>query len=129
MNRKFLFALLALSLLTVLISACRIVDASTLPKSKVVRMGSSDFIDKEVSIGKGETISMVDTLTSHHVLVNGYWESGSKQVTQAEPGAPTVNGATNSTGDSVIAGPFTTAGDFKIYCNVHPLMNLVVHVK
>jgi plastocyanin len=59
--------------------------------------------------------------------VNGKWD-GTKQVPQKEPNAPTVN-ATFGGNDRKTIGPFTSAGTFDIYCNIHQGMNLTITVK
>jgi plastocyanin len=127
MNKKILFSLLSFALLSVLLGACKIIDASTLPKATPVQMGSSQFIQQEVSIGKGESVNLVNPSGSNHVIVNGQWVNGTQQP-KTEPNAPTVN--TNiAAGASYALGPFPVAGDYHVYCNIHPGMNLVIHVK
>jgi plastocyanin len=127
MNKKILFSLLSFALLSVLLGACKIIDASTLPKATPVQMGSSQFIQQEVTIGKGESVSLVNPSASNHVIVNGQWTNGTQEP-KTEPNAPTIN--TNiAAGASYTLGPFAVAGDYHIYCNIHPGMNLVIHVK
>jgi len=128
MNKKFLFGLLSLALLSMLLGACKIVDASTLPKAVEVQMGSSQFIQQEVTIKKGESLNLVNASSTSHVIANGQWVNG-VQEKKAETGAPTVNDVNVAGSASLTVGPFATAGDYLIYCPVHPGMNLIVHVK
>jgi plastocyanin len=131
MKKSHLFVLMGILgclLLTVVFSACRVVDASTIPPAKEVRMGTSDFIDKEVTINKGESVNLVATTSSNHVISNGTWENGA-QVKKAEANAPVVSSQNVAGGASLTIGPFPVAGDYNYYCTIHPGMKLVVHVK
>src|SRR5579883_3161679 len=74
MRKKFLFGLLSITLLTVLLSACRIIDASAIPQNPKVRMGSNNFIDSTATVKKGQSLDLVDTVASQHVIVNGTWD-------------------------------------------------------
>jgi plastocyanin len=131
MNKKLLFGLLSFALFSVLLGACKIIDANTLPKAQSVEMGSSQFIQKEVTIQKGESVNLVNQPTTNHVIANGVWDASGKQDQTKEPKAPGLpdQGVNIASGASLPIGPFTQAGDYYIYCNIHPGMNLVVHVK
>ncbi|GHO45654.1 cupredoxin domain-containing protein [Ktedonospora formicarum] len=125
MYKKLLFVMVCLSLFSVIIAACSIkeqVEAST-----KVKMGSADFIDKEVTVKKGESIALVDTVSAPHTIANGSW-AGNKAKVATEPGAPVVSNVNFTGNDSKNIGPFTTAGTFKFYCTIHPGMNLTVTV-
>jgi len=90
-------------------------------------MGSNNFIDSTATVKKGQSLDLVDTVASQHVIVNGTWD-GAVQKPGKEPGAPDI-GTVNFTGsDTKSIGPFNTAGTFKFYCNIHPGMNLQVTV-
>jgi plastocyanin len=129
MFKKILFGMVALALFTILFAACSIKDEASLPKGVQVKMGSSNFIDKAVTIKKGESLTLVDTAASPHIVVNGAWQ-GTTQKPAKEAGAPTVNlNFTGTTGESKSAGPFTTAGTFKLYCTIHQGMDLTVTVQ
>jgi plastocyanin len=128
MNKKLLFALLSFTLLSVLLGACKIIDANTLPKATPVPMGSSQFIQQEVTIDKGQSVNLVNQSSTNHIIANGEWANGVQQK-KAEAGAPTVGDVNVAAGASLPVGPFTTAGDYRIYCTIHPGMNLVIHVK
>ena len=130
MNKKLLFGLLSFVLLSMLLGACKIIDASTLPKATQVDMGSSQFIQKEVTIHKGESINLVNQPASNHVIANGQWLNGVQdQKTEANAPALPAKGVNVPASGSLPIGPFNQAGDFHIYCNIHPGMNLVVHVQ
>ncbi|GHO50939.1 hypothetical protein KSX_91020 [Ktedonospora formicarum] len=95
--------------------------------STKARMGTSDFIDKEVAIKKGESIALVDTTSSTHIISNGTWQ-GNTAKPFIESGAPVVNNLNFAGNDSKNVGPFNTAGTFQLYCTIHPGMNLTVTV-
>ncbi|GHO55201.1 cupredoxin domain-containing protein [Ktedonobacter robiniae] len=125
MYKKLLFVMVCLSLFTVIIAACSIkeqVEAST-----KVKMGSANFIDTTVTVKKGDSIALVDTVSGPHVISNGTWQ-GNKAKAGAEPGAPNIGTINFAGNDSKNIGPFTTAGTFEFYCTIHPGMNLTVKV-
>jgi plastocyanin len=129
MNKKRIFILtgiLSCLLLTMILSACRVVDANTLPKAFEVKMGTSSFLVSEVKIKKGETLNLVAVNTEHDIT-NGFWKGNTPDST-VESGAPSIGLVKVASGGSGIVGPFNSAGDFHIYCTIHPGMNLVVHV-
>jgi plastocyanin len=128
MNKKFLFNLLGFVLLTVLLGACKIVDVSTLPKAIPVQMGSGNFTRQEVIIHEGDSINLVSQSSSEHVIANGVWENGQAKP-MTEPNAPIKEDVTIPGNGSLVVGPFTTMGDYHLYCPIHPGMNLIVHVK
>ncbi|HLI91801.1 MAG TPA: plastocyanin/azurin family copper-binding protein [Ktedonobacteraceae bacterium] len=127
MHKKVVFGIIGLALLSVLLAACTIRDEASLPTGPSVKMGPSDFIQKTVTIKKGQTLLLVDTAASPHIIVNGEWV-GSTQKPAKEAGAPTVN--LNFAGnDSKATPPFNTAGTFHIYCTIHGGMNLTITVQ
>jgi plastocyanin len=128
MNKKLLFGLLSFALFSMLLGACKIIDASTLPKATPVSMGSSQFIQQEVTIHKGESVNLVNQPASNHVIANGQWVNGTAQK-KVEPNAPTVNDVNVAASASLPVGPFVAAGDYYLYCTIHPGMNLTIHVK
>lgn len=127
MYKKLLFGILALGLLSVVLAACSIKDSATANAGPSVQMGGASFIQSTITIKKGDTINLVDTSSSPHIIVNGFWD-GSTQHHEQESGAPTVllNFAGN---DTHTTPPFNTAGTFKLYCTIHGGMNLVVTVQ
>ena len=128
MNKKLLFGLLSFVLLSMLLGACKIIDASTLPKATSVEMGSSNFIQQEVTIHKGESVNLVNQPTSNHVIANGQWVNGTADK-KAEPSAPTVSDVNIPASSALQIGPFAVAGDYHYYCTIHPGMSLLIHVK
>jgi plastocyanin len=127
MNKKLLFGLLSFALFSVLLGACKIIDASALPKATEVQMGSSNFIKQDVTIKKGESINLVNSPSSNHVIANGQWVNGAAD-TKKEADAPAVSSVNIAASASYQIGPFATAGDYRYYCTIHPGMNLIVHV-
>ena len=125
MIKKCLLLLIVLALLSSFVGACSI--RMEVPASTKARMGSADFIDKEVSIKKGESVALVDTTSTNHVIANGTWQ-GKKAKALAESGAPVVGNLSFSGNDTKNIGPFTSAGTFQFYCTIHPGMNLAVKV-
>ncbi|GCE24741.1 hypothetical protein KDA_02250 [Dictyobacter alpinus] len=127
MNKKILFGLLALTLMTVLFSACRVIDANSIPKNVTAHMGAATFIQTQVEVPKGQKLDLVDDVSAGHVIKNGTWK-GSKADETKEQGAPDVN-STFTGNDKISVGPFNTAGTFQLYCTIHGGMNLTVVVK
>ena len=127
MYKKILASVIGIALLSVLLAACNIVDASTLASGPQVQMGGSNFIQPTIIVKKGQTLTLVDTSSAAHVIANGTWQGGAQKHLQ-EAGAPTVN--LNFVGSDTHTTPaFTTAGTFHIYCTVHSGMNLLVTVQ
>lgn len=127
MHKRIWFGLLGFALLTVLFSACRVIDASTIPQNPKVHMGTAQFLTTSIDIKKGDKLDLIDDATAEHKIFNGTWKNGTADKTQ-EPGAPAVSADVLGNGKATI-GPFTTAGTYQIYCSVHPGMNLTVTVK
>ncbi len=127
MHKKVLFALIGFTLLTVLLSACRIIDASTIPQNPKATMGINNFIISALTIKKGQSVDLVDTVAAAHVIGNGQWANG-KAEPGTETGAPAVS-LSFSGNETKTIGPFNSAGVFHIYCSIHPGMNLVVTVQ
>ena len=127
MYKKILAAVISIALLSVLLAACDIVDASTLSTGPQVQMGGSTFIKTSITLKKGQTLTLVDTSSSPHIITNGTWQGGSAKHAQ-ESGAPTVN--INFAGSDTHTTPaFATAGTFQLYCTIHSGMNLTVIVQ
>lgn len=128
MNKKLLFGLFGYMLLTILFSACHIVDASMLPKNPKALMGASQFITNNVTVKKGESVDLVDTVSNPHVITNGFYDASGKVEKPSEPDAPQIGTINFNGNDTQSIGPFNTAGDFHYYCTIHPNMNLLIHV-
>ncbi len=125
MVKKMLIGLLAGSLLTVLVSACGIREASPIV-IPTVHMGATGFIQDAITLHKGEMLDLVDDSISPHQIENGSWVNGVARPA-LEPGAPLVNQTFNGN-DSAEVGPFNAAGTFHLYCAIHQGMNLTVIV-
>lgn len=127
MYQKILFGMITFALLTIVLAACTIRDQASISTGPSVHMGGSDFIQHTISVKKGQSLTLIDDSASPHIVVNGTWD-GSTQKPGKEPGAPAVN--LNFAGnDAKSAGPFNTAGTFKLYCTIHGGMNLTVTVQ
>jgi plastocyanin len=92
-----------------------------------VHMGAGSFVQSSITISKGSKLLLVDDVASLHILANGSWQNGVAKSAN-EPGAPRVNNVQVSGGSTQI-GPFTTAGTYHIYCEVHQGMNLTIIVQ
>lgn len=117
--RCLLFLLLSIVMLG-LISACG--NAS----QNQVRMNETNFVQKSITIQKGESVTLVNDSAAIHVIENGSWVDG-MQLPKIEAGAPQVHASVDGNISQII-GPFNTAGTFHLYCTVHPDMNLTVIV-
>ncbi len=127
MYKKILTGVIGIALLSVLLAACNIVDASTLSTGPQVQMGGSTFLKPTITLKKGQTLTLVDTSSAQHVITNGTWQGGTAKHIQ-ETGAPALN--LNFVGSDTHSTPaFTTAGTFNIYCTIHTGMNLTVIVQ
>ena len=127
MHKKILIGVVCIALLSVIVSACNIVDGANLASGPQVKMGPSTFIQTSITIKKGQTITLVDTVSAAHIITNGTWKSGVAKPAK-EASAPTVN--MNFVGSDTKATPaFTTAGTFQLYCTIHGGMNLTVTVQ
>ncbi|GCE49695.1 plastocyanin [Thermosporothrix hazakensis] len=126
-------ALLGFLILTLLV-ACGSTSTTTSTEKQQsasdneVHMTTNDFVQKSITIHKGESITLIADNAVPHYISNGTWNNGSAKP-KAEAGAPTANNITingNSTGK---LGPFNTSGTFQFYCTIHPGMNLTVIVQ
>lgn len=91
-----------------------------------VHMNETDFVQKSVTIHKGESISLINDSSAIHAIENGSWMDTTPRP-KDEAGAPSIQVDINASATQVI-GPFNTAGTFHFYCSVHPGMNLSVTV-
>jgi plastocyanin len=126
MYKKVFVGLLLFAILSTALAACAIRDESG-TSGPAAHMGNANFTTPSVTITKGSSLALVDDVSVEHIIVNGSWVNG-KQVPKIEPGAPTVNLTFNG-GDSATVGPFNTAGQFHLYCTIHPGMNLTIIVQ
>lgn len=95
--------------------------------SPTVHMCSNNFVQTSITISKGQSLTLVDDVSTTHIIDNGSWVNGSAEPKQ-EPGAPAVNITFNGN-DTHTIGPFNTPGTYHLYCTVHPGMNLMVIVQ
>ena len=126
MYKKILVGLVLLGILTTTIAACGIYDVSNVPTGPTVHMGAANFLQPSITISKGQSIDLIDDVAVEHIIKNGTW-NGNTPVTTTESGAPSVNVTFNGN-DSNTIGPFNTSGSFKLYCTIHPGMNLTIKV-
>ncbi|GCE24004.1 cupredoxin domain-containing protein [Dictyobacter kobayashii] len=118
---KYRYLMLLLAILVVgLTSACGSSNQNQ------VHMNETNFVQKSITIHKGETVTLVNDSAAIHIIQNGSWMDG-MQLPKSEPGAPQVNANVDGNVSEVI-GPFNTAGTFHLYCTIHPDMNLTVVV-
>ncbi|MBO0796710.1 MAG: hypothetical protein J2P36_37995, partial [Ktedonobacteraceae bacterium] len=117
MLKKFLFAMIGLSLLTVVIGACSIKDTGGAPTGPVVKMGPSTFLQAKIDVPKGQTLTLQNPSSQSHVISNGTW-AGATPKAGAEPNAPKAQNVSVQVGGSMELGPFTTAGTFEYFCTI-----------
>jgi plastocyanin len=134
-TKKFASLLIVLSFAAVLLAACGSVSAgcgssstSSSSGAPTASMCSNTFAQSTITINKGQSLTLVNDAADQHIIANGSWENGTAQSAR-ETGAPQVNNVTIGGNSSATIGPFNTAGTFKLYCTVHPGMNLTVIVK
>jgi plastocyanin len=130
MRKKYVGVRLALlttcllAMLSIMITAC----AGSSNKPNTVHMNDHDFDQSSITIKKGQSLTLVSDTSATHIIENGTWDSNGTPKANTEDGAPKVDAQMNG-GDTQTFGPFNTAGTFKLYCTVHPGMNLTVTVK
>ena len=128
MMKKCMAVISGMMLMMLLLTSCGVTDSSTRSSGPQVRMGLSTFIDTAVTIQQGQSITLVDTVSSTHIITNGTWD-GTTPVAKDEAGAPKVNVTIANAGQQQSIGPFTSPGTFQLFCTVHQGMNLAVTVK
>jgi len=121
--------LLALcSVATLLLVACGSTSVDPGTSGNQVHMSNTNFVQSSITIKKGERLTLVaDTFISHSIA-NGTWENGTPKPSK-EPGALVIDNVSVGGNSSATIGPFTNVGSFKLYCTVHPGMNLTVVVQ
>jgi plastocyanin len=123
--KKLYVVLLLFSLLSILIVAC---GGSSTDSDSTNTVHSNDliFLKDQMTIKKGESITVINDSAVLHVIANGTWKDGIQEALK-EPGAPA--GLTIQGNETKIIGPFNTTGVFHLYCTIHPNMNLTVTVQ
>ena len=96
------------------------------PNTVALEVGS--FSPSSISLTKGEKLIIIDSGAFHHNLSMGRWING-QPVLQNQPGAPSLtNKDVTAAGQTVILGPFATAGTFYLICSLHHNMMLTITV-
>ena len=114
MYKKVLLVTVVFGLLTILFAACTIRDSSQAAAGPAVHMGGADFLQKSVTIKKGESVTFVNDDTVPHNIVST--SAGNEfNLGSQPPGA-----ATDVT--------FKQAGDVQVICAIHPRMKMTVQV-
>jgi plastocyanin len=126
MYKQRVIGLLLLGLLTIVLAACGGGGTST-TTGTTVKLDAANFLQESITIKQGESLTFINETASPHVIANGTWEDGAAQP-GAESGAPSVNVNIPAHGRATTP-PFETAGTFKLYCPIHPNMNLTVVVE
>jgi hypothetical protein len=104
-------------------------SANTDPNAEpTVHMSVTSFVQNVVLVPKGSKLLIVDDGQYQHILQNGMWTANGTAKSVNEPGAPTLNNKTITSG-SLEIGPFSTAGVYHIYCTIHEKMNLTILVQ
>lgn len=91
-------------------------------------MNDTQFVQPSITIHKGESVTLVATTFTPHIIANGTWDNGQAKAAK-ESSAPEVKDMQINGNSSGNIGPFTTAGTFKLYCTIHSGMNLIVIVQ
>lgn len=129
--KKIFVASVLLVLLTLSLVSCTITgnSSSTTTSGNTVGLTGDNFAQSSITIKKGESVTLVNQANVVHIITNGSWQSDTPD-SQVEPGAPVINNYTiSSPNQTVVIGPFNTAGTFHYYCTVHTGMNLTVIVQ
>jgi plastocyanin len=132
---KKLFVLLAIFFITsITLIACSGIPGSGESSStgtasgNQVQMNDAQFEQSSITIKKGESVTLVASTFTPHVIANGTWVNGQPKPAK-EAGAPDIQNVQVDGNSSKSFGPFNTAGTFQLYCTIHPGMNLTVVVK
>ncbi len=113
-----------LGLIVVLLAAC---GGTAAGGPNPIHMNGVDFLQPSITIKKGEVVTLINDAGAVHYIENGTWDNGTQRP-GIEPGALKVDTQVGGNANATL-GPFNTAGTFKLYCTVHPSMNLTVIVK
>lgn len=129
MFKKWLALALISSLALLALAACSPTSGSnnTADGPNQIHLTDNTFSPDSITIHQGESITLVSDTFTPHYIANGSWDQGSAKP-GAEAGAPAVNNVEVKGNSSQSIGPFTTTGTFKLYCTIHPNMNLTIVV-
>ncbi len=96
------------------------------PNTVALEVGS--FSQSSITLSKGANLTIVDSGAYHHNLSMGRWING-QPVLQNQPGAPSLrNKDVTTAGQTVVLGPFNTAGTYYLICTLHHNMMLKIIV-
>jgi len=132
-KRTIVYFLALLTLGSLMLAACGRSDGgsgNTPPDNNsgpTVHMDATKFLQESITLPKGSSLTLVNDVAVPHIIQNGTWNNGNQEPKQ-ESGAPKIDAQFNGS-DTKQIGPFTTAGTFKLYCTIHPGMNLTVIVQ
>jgi plastocyanin len=126
--KKLLAISMLYTLLTFLFVACSGSGDTNSSGPNTVHMSDTNFVQKSITIKKGEDVTLVNDAAVIHIIENGSWNSNGVAEPAIESGAPKVE-AQVSGNMSQAVGPFNMVGTFHLYCSVHPGMNLTVIVQ
>lgn len=93
-----------------------------------VHMSDNNFVQKTITIKKGDRITLINDSATAHIITNGEYDSNGTAKPITEPGAPIVEASFNGN-DKQQVGPFNTAGTFHLYCTIHEGMTLTIIVQ
>jgi plastocyanin len=132
--KKIIGLIALLALVTMCVVACGGTTTSsggtsTATSGNTVGLESATFAKSNITIKKGQSITLLSQTNVVHIVANGTWQ-GNTPDPQSEAGAPIVNSVMfSSNNQSLAVGPFNTSGTFHYYCSVHTDMNLTVIVQ
>ncbi len=129
--KKILSVVSLLGICALLLAACGTSASGNASKSGTtvtVQTGVTNFLQRSVTLSKGQSLQLVNTASDIHILSLGSWVNG-KPEPMTEPGAPPVHDEQLAANGTLTIGPFNTPGTYHLYCTIHPNMNLTVIVK
>lgn len=127
--KKWLIVLALFSLLATVIVACE--DGSGSSSSDgptTVHTNDLIFLKDQMTIQKGQSITVINDVGTPHVIANGTWDNSNPKSLK-ERGVPITGEVSLAGNETKVIGPFNTAGVFHLYCTIHPNMNLTVTVQ
>lgn len=108
--------------------AAMVSNPSAPSSPNTVHMDDRHFLPDSITIGAGESLTLVADTMRPHIIANGAWGPANKAQPAREPGAPDVRDFNVQGGQSGTIGAFTEPGTYLLYCTIHPGMNLTVTV-
>jgi plastocyanin len=97
-------------------------------ETNTVHMNDTVFLPAQITIQRGESLTLVADTFMPHIISNGTWQNGAPKPAR-EDGAPEINNVKIDGNSSGQIGPFEHPGTFQLYCTIHPGMNLTVVVE